>query len=110
MTPVSWLKLPMPKFLAVRKDNEDHVQFLARVELDAEGVVCSYTHPEHDTCVASLCNGGRLNHVFELAGVAYMPRPVPGTYAFTEASKRRKMDAAGKTPVKRAKAPGKKKG
>jgi hypothetical protein len=30
-------------------------------------------------------NGGRLNRVFELAGVAYEPRPVPGIEAYTEA-------------------------
>jgi hypothetical protein len=34
---------------------------------------------------------------------------VPGTEAFTEASKKRKMDVAGKTPIKRVKASGKKK-
>jgi hypothetical protein len=84
--------------------------FLARVELDAEGVVGSDTHLERDACVASLRNEGHLNHVFDLAGVAYRPRPVPGPGAFSEASRKRKMDAARKTPVKRVKAPGKKRG
>jgi hypothetical protein len=41
--------------------------------------------------------------------VPYGPRSMPGTEAFTEASKKRKMDVAGKTPVKRVKASGKKK-
>jgi hypothetical protein len=111
VSPVSRLKLPLPKFEVVRKDDEDDVQFLARVELDAEGVVGSYTRLEHDVCVTSLRDGGCPNRVFELAGVAYKSHPVPGTDAFTEASKKRKMDAAGKSPVvKRVKAPRKKKG
>jgi hypothetical protein len=96
--------------VAIHKDDEDDVQFLVRVELDTEGVVGSYTRPEHDTCVASLRNEGRLNCVFELVGVAYRPRLVPGTEAFTEASRKRKMDVTGKTPVKRVEAPRKKKG
>jgi hypothetical protein len=53
------LKVPLPKFTAVRKDDdEDDVQFLARVELEAEGIVGSYTKPEHDACLAHVCNGG----------------------------------------------------
>jgi hypothetical protein len=72
--------------------------------------VGSYTHLEHDACITSLCNGGHLNHVFELAGVAYGPRLVPGSNAFTEASKKRKADATGKAPAKRTRASKKKKG
>jgi hypothetical protein len=65
MTPVSKLKVPLPKFVAVHKDdNEDDVRFLVRVELDAEGIVGSYTTPEHDACLAHVHNGGRLNRVF----------------------------------------------
>jgi hypothetical protein len=67
VTPVSKLKLPPPKFVAVCKDD---VQFLVRTELDAEGIVGSYTCPEHDSSTASLRNEGRLNREFELAGVA----------------------------------------
>jgi hypothetical protein len=58
-TPASKLKVPLPKFLAVRKDdNEDDVQFLVRVELEAEGIVGSYTKPEHDACLAHVHNRG----------------------------------------------------
>jgi hypothetical protein len=85
VTPVLKLRVPLPKFVVVRKDNEDDVQFLARVELKAEGIVGSYTCPEHDACVANLRNGGCLNWVFELAEVAYGPRPEPGTEEFTDA-------------------------
>jgi hypothetical protein len=70
VTPVSRLKLPLPKFEVVRKDDKDDIQFLDRVELDAEGVVGSYTRQEHDSCIAILRNGGHLNHMFELVGVA----------------------------------------
>jgi hypothetical protein len=102
VTPVLKLKMPLPKFVAVRKDDEDGVQFLARVELEVEGIVGSYTRPEHEACVANLHNGDCLNRVFELAEVAYGPRPEPGTEVFTEASKKRRMDAIGKNPGKHA--------
>jgi hypothetical protein len=58
VTSVSRLKLPLPKFCAIRKDD---VQFLARVELEIEGIMGSYTHPEHDVCMAGLPNRGWLN-------------------------------------------------
>jgi hypothetical protein len=109
VSPVSRVRLPLTKFHAVRKDEEDDVQFLARVKLEAESVVDSYSRPKHDACVASVLNRGRLNHVFELAAVAYGPWSVLGTEAYTEASKKRKVDAYGKTLAKRAKAPVKKK-
>jgi hypothetical protein len=65
-------------------------------------------------CMSDLHNKGRLNCVFELVGVSYGPRPMAGTDAFPEDSKKRKIDATGKTPVgkmplKCVKAPGKKK-
>jgi hypothetical protein len=50
-----------------------------------------------------------LNYVFELARVTYGPHPVPGTDEFTEAVRKRKLDAAGKNLSKRLKAMGKKK-
>jgi hypothetical protein len=109
MTPASKLRVPLPKFVAVRKDDEDDIQFLSRVELEAEGIVGSNTHPEHDACVMNLCNGGLLNRVFELAEVAYGPRSELGTKEHTEASKKRRMNAAGKNPGKRVRALGMKK-
>jgi hypothetical protein len=109
VTPVSKLRVPLPKFVAVHKDDEDNVQFLTRVELEAEGIVGSYTRPEHDACVTNLRNGGRLNQVFELAEVAYGPQPEPGTEEFTGPSKKMRMDAAGKNSSKHARALEKKK-
>jgi hypothetical protein len=57
VTLVSRLKLPLLKFHAVRKVDEDDVQFLVRVELEAESVVRSYSRPEHDVCMAGLQTG-----------------------------------------------------
>jgi hypothetical protein len=50
-----------------------------------------------------------LNHVFELTGVTYGPHPVLGTEEFTEAVKKRKLDATRKNMSKCSKAAGKKK-
>jgi hypothetical protein len=38
-----------------------------------------------------------------------VPHPMPGTDEFTEASRKRKIDAVGKTSVKHARVPGKRK-
>jgi hypothetical protein len=104
------LKVLLPKFATVHKDdNENDVQFLVGVELEAEGIVGSYTKAEHDACLMHVRNGGRLNHIFELVGVAYGPRAVPGTDEFTKVMWKRKLDAARKNPSKCPKAAGKKK-
>jgi hypothetical protein len=100
VTSVSRLKLPLPKFHIVRKGDENYVHFSVRVEMVAKSIVGSYSHPEHVFCMASLPYGPR--------SVPYGPRSVPSTEAHTKAWKKRKMDAAGKTHVKRTKAPGKK--
>jgi hypothetical protein len=99
VTPVSRMKLPLPKIEVVRKVDEDDVQFLATVELDVEGVVGSYTCPEHDACIASLRNRGWLNHVFELVGVACGSHLVPGIDAFTEASKKKENGCCCENPA-----------
>jgi hypothetical protein len=38
----------------VRAVNKDDIQFLARVELEAEGIVGSYTKPKHDACLTCI--------------------------------------------------------
>jgi hypothetical protein len=67
-TPMLKMKVPLPKFVAARRDGEDDAEFLARVELEAKVIVSSYTHPEHDACIASPQNNGHLNRVLELVG------------------------------------------
>jgi hypothetical protein len=51
----------------------------------------------------------RLNRIFELTGVSYGPRAMPGTNEFTNFMRKRKLDAAGKNLRKRPKVVGKKK-
>jgi hypothetical protein len=92
VTPVSKLKVPLPRFVVAREDDEDHAKFLARVEKEARVLVGSYTCLEHEAC-AVLPNNGRLNRVLELVGVAYGPRPMS---VFAEVLKKRKADSIGK--------------
>jgi hypothetical protein len=76
-----------------RKDEEDDVQFLTRVEQEARNIVGGYTCMEHKACIASIPNNDRLNRVLEIAGVGYASRPVPIS---AEVLKKRKEDAATK--------------
>jgi hypothetical protein len=64
MTPVSKMKVPLPRFAVAREDDDN---FLARVEKEARVLVGSYTCPEHEAC-AVLSNNGRLNRELELVG------------------------------------------
>jgi hypothetical protein len=97
VTPVSKLKVPLPRFAVACEDDEDTAKFLARVEKEARVLVGSYTCPEHEAC-ATLLNNSRLNRTLELTGVAYGPRLVPVS---TEVLKKRKVDSIGKTELKR---------
>jgi hypothetical protein len=54
VTPVSKLKVPLPKFVATRRDGEGDDELLVRVELEAKVIVGSYARPEHDACIAGL--------------------------------------------------------
>jgi hypothetical protein len=57
VTPILKLKVSLPMFRAVHYDEEDNVKFLARVELEVENIVGSYSRPEHDACTKCLLNG-----------------------------------------------------
>jgi hypothetical protein len=65
VTLVSRIILPLPKFRAVHKDDEDDIQFSVRVELEAESIVGGHSRPEHDACMTSVlhvcqtCEGTR---------------------------------------------------
>jgi hypothetical protein len=105
LTLVWKLKVPLPRFPLFREDEEHDTHFLARVEPEAKNIVGSYTGTEHQACITSLPNNGRLNHVLELAGVAYGPRSVPVSPVVL---KKRKAEAAVKVLAKRPKVPEKK--
>jgi hypothetical protein len=105
LTPVSQLKVPLPNFPLSCEDGEDDVQLLVRVEQEARNIMGDYTRAEHKACIASLPNNGRLNHVLEVARVAYGPRLVPIS---AEVLKKRKADAAVKVSAKHPKATEKK--
>jgi hypothetical protein len=95
------LTVPLPEFCAAKAEGESDAQFMAKVELEAENILGRYTRAEHDACVRSLPNGGCLNRVFEIVGIAYAPCPQPGMEASVEAAKKRKVDAYRKTAGKR---------
>jgi hypothetical protein len=92
-TPVSQLKIPLPRFPLSHEDGENDAPLLARVEQEARNIMGSYTRVEHNACVANLLNNGRLNYVLEVAGVSYGPCLVP---IFVEVPKKRKAYAAAK--------------
>jgi hypothetical protein len=92
-TPVSKLHLPLLEFPIARLPNEMNDHFRARVELAAENIVGSYTRGEHDVCIASVPNEGRVNWVFEQASVPYGPHLELGSEASKEAVRKRKDDA-----------------
>jgi hypothetical protein len=77
LTPVSQLKVPLPRFPVSCEDEEGDAHFLVRVEQEARNIMGSYTRVEHEACLVSLPNNGRLNRVLEVVGVAYAPRLTP---------------------------------
>jgi uncharacterized protein YbaP (TraB family) len=90
LTPASSLKVLLPNF-PLSREGEDDVQLLARVEQEARNIVGGYTHTKHEACIASLPNNDHLNHLLEVARVAYGSHPVPVSM---EVLKKRKADAA----------------
>jgi hypothetical protein len=99
-TSVSQLKILLPNFPLRHEDEEDDVKFLARVEQEAKNIVGSYTCTEHEACITSIPNNGRLNRVLEIVGVSCGPDPVPIS---AEVLKKREADGAVKVSGKRPK-------
>jgi hypothetical protein len=91
-TAVSKLAVPMPMFSVARLPEETNDGFRGRVELVTANIVGRYARGEHDVCVAALPNGGRVNRVFEQAGVSYGPRLKPGSEASKVVALKRKSD------------------
>jgi hypothetical protein len=84
-TPVLKLAAPMLEFPVARHPEETNEGFRGRVELAVTSIIGRYAHGEHDVCVATVPNGGRVNRVFELAGVPYGPQLKPRSEASKEA-------------------------
>jgi hypothetical protein len=91
-TSVLKLAIPMPEFPVARRPEEMNDGFRVRVELAAVNVVGWYAYREHKVCVEAVPNEGRVNRVFEKAGIPYGPRLEPGFEACKEAMKKRKSD------------------
>jgi hypothetical protein len=92
-TPVSKLTVALPKFPITRCLDETIDGFRARVEIAEANIVGRYTCRENMVCDETLPNGGRVNKIFEHAGVPYEPHLEPGSEACEEAAKKRKNDA-----------------
>jgi hypothetical protein len=68
-------------------------------------VIGRYTRGEHQACIETLPNRGRVNRVFEYAGMPYEPRSEPSSAASGQAPTKRKRDAGVVSLAKRAKVP-----
>jgi hypothetical protein len=92
---------PLPKFGVVKPEGESDERFITKVAERAEKLVGRYNLKEHEACVAHIPNNGRLNRVFEEAGIEYVARPRPDdTPASAGASKKGKGEALAKPAAK----------
>jgi hypothetical protein len=102
-TPASKQTLPLPESRVARHAEDTSDSFRVRVELTSVNVVGRYARGGHDTCIAVVSNNGRVNRVFEQAGVPDGPRLVPGSEASKGATKKRKSNAGAGPTGKRTK-------
>jgi hypothetical protein len=102
------LAVPLPKFPVARRPEEMNYGFWAKVELAAVHVLGRYARGEHMVWVESVPNGGRVNKVFEQAGLPYGRRLERGSEEYEEATKERKNDAGAEPSRKCAKVSGQK--
>jgi hypothetical protein len=63
---------------------------------------------KHKACIKDLPNQGRVNQVFEHAGVPYRPHLEPGSEASVEVARKRKINAGVGTLMKHVKGSGRK--
>jgi hypothetical protein len=101
-------EMPVSEFPIVRLPDEMNDGFRGRVEVDVVNVVGKYAREEHDTCIAVFRNEGRVNRVFEQAGVPYEPRLEPKSEASKETALKHESDAGAGPTEKRAKVSGRK--
>jgi len=100
---MSKVEVPLPKFKARRLSKKSDAVFVRMIAERAEKVLGKYTWDEHCACMEQVCNGGRLNRVFEELDVEYATRPVPDQPAsyknkINKASKKRKGGKTGARP------------
>jgi hypothetical protein len=74
-TPLSKVVIPMPKVACVIGEQETGGTFEARIAMATNQLVGNYNATEHSAC--SKLWHGRLNHIFELAGVNYQSHVEP---------------------------------
>jgi hypothetical protein len=75
-SPLSKVIVPMPKMTAIIAEKETWAAFEARIASATNQLVGNYGTTKHHACATQLLHD-RLNHVSELAGVNYQPRPEP---------------------------------
>jgi hypothetical protein len=103
-TPVSKVWTPLPLFPIELVSTEDISRVLVEVETEVERFLGSFGPRDCDAVMAvKLPNGGHLNRVFEQKGVAYAPRPLPGSEASQVVRDKRKAEVSKKPAVKKAK-------
>jgi hypothetical protein len=75
-SPLLKVVVSMSKVIPAIGEQEARETFEARITLVANQLVGNYSSSKHRTCSKEL-RYGRLNHVFELAGVSYQPHLEP---------------------------------
>jgi hypothetical protein len=87
-SPISKVVVPMPKVTPMIGKKESEAAFEVWIVQAANQQLGNYCMTEDNSCTGLL--HGWLNHVFELAGVPYQPRPEP----LAHATKKRKPASA----------------
>jgi hypothetical protein len=99
---MSKVKMPLRIFPMEVVSTKGAGRFQVMVEMDAEKILGSYGPREHDACMmVKLPNDGHLNWVFKQMGVPYALCPLPGTDAFTAATKKQKADTSRRVVAKK---------
>jgi hypothetical protein len=94
-TPLSKVMVPLPKFAAAKPPDEDGANFVTRIVARGDKLVGRYGWSKHQAYLAQLPTG-RLNHVFEVAGIEYPARPVPEAPGSAKSLRTRKLEVVEK--------------
>jgi hypothetical protein len=74
-TPLSKVMVPMPKVTPIIVKQESEAAFEAQIVAASSLPVGNYCITENNTYMG--LRHGRINHVFDLSGVHYLPHPEP---------------------------------